>query len=357
MTDSVFTIFNVVRIFAVGAVAFFVTLFITPLWTKILYKYQLGKGVVRHENAPIFSELHKKKVGIPTMGGVVIWVTVSLLTIGYWLLAKIYPDTALGSINFLSRGQTWVPFTALIIAALFGLLDDMLGVLRKGPGGGGLRMRDRLIMYAIVGAGGAWWFYTKLCWDFINIPFLGDWTIGWLYIPFFIFIIIASAFSANETDGLDGLVAGVFLTMFGAYAVIAFDQGRMDLVVFLAAIMGSLIAFLWFNIYPAKFFMGDTGVMALGFTVGVVALLTNTELLLPIIAIVPLMESGSVIIQSISKKFRGKKIFPSTPIHHTFEAMGWPETQITMRFWMINAIGAIIGLLLFLIDSKIPPLR
>jgi phospho-N-acetylmuramoyl-pentapeptide-transferase len=168
---------------------------------------------------------------------------------------------------------------------------------------------------------------------------------------------IATAFSMNETDGLDGLSGGVFLTIFAALTAIAFDQGRLDLAIFMSAIMGALIGFLWFNIYPAKFFMGDTGVMALGFTVGVVALLTNTELLLPIIAIIPLVESGSVILQTISKKVRKKKIFPSTPIHHTFEALGWPETQITMRFWMINAIGAIIGLILFFIDSKLPPFK
>ena len=160
----------------------------------------------------------------------------------------------------------------------------------------------------------------------------------------------------NETDGLDGLSGGVFLTIFGAYAVIAFDQGRIDLAVLLVAIMGALVGFLWFNIYPARFFMGDTGVMALGFTVGVVALLTNTALLLPLIAVIPMIESASVIIQMISKKVRKKKVFLSTPIHHTFEAMGWPETQITMRFWMISAIGAILGLIVFLIDSKIPPL-
>ena len=332
------------------------TLIITPLWTKVLYKYKLGKGVIRESNAPIFSELHKKKIGIPTMGGVVIWVTVIVLTIGFWLISKFYPATPFGNINFLSRGQTWVPFAALIVAALVGLLDDFLGVLRIGPGGGGLRMRDRLIMYALVGAGGAWWFYTKLGWDFINIPFLGDWTIGWLYIPFFIFIIMASAFSANETDGLDGLVAGVFLTMFGAYAAIAFDQGRMDLVVFLAAIMGSLVAFLWFNIYPARFFMGDTGSMSLGVTIGVVAMLTNTPILLIPIATIFIMESGSVLIQLTSKRFRGKKIFLSTPVHHHFEALGWPETQVTMRFWTISVVGAIIGLIIFLVDSKIPPL-
>lgn len=356
LQGEIFTIFNVVRIFVVTTVAFFVTLVITPLWTRILYKYQLGKGVVRHDNAPIFSELHKKKIGIPTMGGVVIWVTVSILAIGCWLLAQIYSGSAIGNINFLSRGQTWLPFAALIVAAFFGLLDDFLGVLRIGPGGGGLKMRDRLVMYALVGAGGAWWFYSKLGWDFINIPFLGDWTIGLWYLIFFIFIIIASAFSANETDGLDGLVAGVFLTMFGAYAAIAFDQGRIDLVVFLAAIMGSLVAFLWFNIYPAKFFMGDTGSMSLGVTLGVVAMLTNTPFLLIPIGIIFVIESGSVLIQLTSKRFRGKKIFLSTPIHHHFEALGWPETQVTMRFWMISAVGAIIGLIIFLVDSKIPPL-
>ena len=358
ITDQagVFTIFNVVRIFTMAAVAFFLTLVITPFWTKILYKYRLGKGVVRLDNAPIFSELHKKKVGIPTMGGVVIWATVALLAIIFWVLSKLYPGTAIGDVNFLSRAQTWVPFAALMVAALFGLLDDMLGVLRRGPWGGGLRMRDRLIMYALVGAGGAWWFYSKLGWDFINIPFIGDFEVGLYYIPFFIFVIIASAFSANETDGLDGLAAGVFLTMFGAYAAIAFDQGRMDLVVFLAAIMGSLVAFLWFNIYPAKFFMGDTGSMSLGVTLGVVAMLTNTPFLLIPIAIIFIMESGSVIIQLTSKKLRHKKVFLSTPIHHHFEAIGWPETQVTMRFWLISAIGAIIGLIIFLVDSKIPPL-
>lgn len=347
-----------------AAVAFFATLLVTPFWTKILYKYKLGKPLktetafktLHTEGGPIASKLHKSKDGTPTMGGVVIWATVISLALFFWLTSKIYPDTYLGSINFLSRGQTWLPFGALLAAALFGLLDDMLGVLNRGQWKGGLKMRDRLIMYAVVGLVGAWWFYSKLGWDFVNIPFLGDWTIGWLYIPFFVLVIMAGAFSANETDGLDGLVAGVFLTMFGAYAAIAFDQGRMDLVVFLTAIMGSLVAFLWFNIYPAKFFMGDTGSMALGVTLGVVAMLTNTPFLLVPIGIIFLMESGSVILQLLSKKFRGKKIFISTPIHHHFEAIGWPETQVTMRFWMISAIGAIIGLIVFLVDSKIPPL-
>lgn len=351
------TVFNVVRIFIVATVAFFAALLITPLWTKFLYKYKLGKQIIRTENAPIFSELHQKKVGIPTMGGVIIWLTVIMLSLIFLALARIYPDHAIAQMNFLSRGQTWIPLGALIVGAVFGFIDDLFGILRIGPGGGGLKMRDRLLMYAIVGLLVAWWFFYKLEWNFINIPFYGDLIIGWWAVPFFTFVIIASAFSANETDGLDGLAAGIFLIMFAAYAVIAFDQQKMDLVVFLSAMMGSLIAFLWFNIHPAKFFMGDTGSMALGLVLGVVAMLTNTPFILIPVACIFILESGSVILQLTSKKLRhGKKIFLSTPIHHHFEALGWHETQVTMRFWMVNAIGAIVGLIIFLVDSKIPPL-
>jgi len=354
--ETTFTVFNVVKIFSLAGIAFFAALLVTPLWTKFLYKYKLGKQVVRVENAPVFSEMHKKKVGTPTMGGVIIWMTVAILALVFWALAQIYPDKLVSNFNFLNRAQTWVPFGALIVGALFGFIDDLFGILRIGPGGGGLKMRDRLLMYTLIGLAIAWWFYYKLEWNFINVPFYGDWTIGLWAIPFFTFVIVASAFSANETDGLDGLVAGIFLTMFAAYAVIAFDQQKMDLVVFLAAIMGALVAFLWFNIYPAKFFMGDTGSMALGLVLGVVAMLTNTPFLLIPIGIIFIIESGSVILQMASKKLRGKKIFHSTPIHHHFEALGWHETQVTMRFWMISAIGAIAGIIIFLVDSKIPPL-
>ncbi|HAU07874.1 MAG: Phospho-N-acetylmuramoyl-pentapeptide-transferase [Candidatus Yanofskybacteria bacterium GW2011_GWF1_44_227] len=351
---EIFSVLNVVKIAGTATISFFVAILLTPIWTKVLYKYQLGKQVIRKETAPIFSEMHKKKVGTPTMGGVVIWMTVVVITVMFWALAKLFPGSVFSELNFLSRAQTWVPLAALIISAIFGLVDDYFGVRRIGPGGGGLKMRDRILMYVLVGAGLAWWFYVKLGWNFVNIPFLGDMVIGWWYVPFFVFIIVASAFSANETDGLDGLAAGIFLTMFVAYGAIAFDQGRVDLVVFMASIIGALIAFLWFNIYPAKFFMGDTGSMSLGVTLGVVAMFTNTPLLLIPIAMIFIVESGSVIIQLTSKKLRGKKIFLSTPIHHHFEALGWHETQVTMRFWMISAIGAIIGLIIFLVDSKIP---
>ena len=285
------------------------------------------------------------------MGGLPIWITTVLLAVVLWIL-HVTIDGFWSKMNFLSRAQTWLPVGCLILAGIVGMADDMFGIFRRK----GFSILQRVLLFLVVAIIGAWWFYVKLEFDIITIPFIGDVFVGWLYIPIFIFIVVATAFSADITDGLDGLSGGIFMTIFAAQAVIAFDQGRMDLVAFIAAIMGALVAFLWYNIFPAKFFMGDTGVMALGFVVGVVAMLTGTAFLLPVFAVVFVMEALSDILQIGSKKLRGKKIFLSAPIHHHFEALGWHETQITMRFWMISAIGAIIGLIIFLVDSKIPPL-
>lgn len=355
--DSAFTVVNVLRIFIVATISFFVALVITPFWIKILHKYKFSKKqVVREDIAPVFSKLHQKKQGTPIGGGVIIWATVLIVVFIFWLLAQVYPASSLAKLNFLSRGQTLLPLGALIISAILGLIDDLWSIQGKGSRGRGLRIRDRLLLYSLIGFGGAWWFYYKLDWNFVNIPFFGDVTLGFWYVLFFVFVIIASTFSANETDGLDGLLGGVALTMFAALGAIAFVQERIDLVVFIAAIIGALVAFLWHNIYPAKFFMGDTGAMALGATIGVIAMFLDIPLLLPVIGIIFVIESGSVLLQLWSKRFRGRKVFLSTPIHHHFEALGWPETQVTMRFWMISAIGAILGLIIFLVDSRIPPL-
>jgi phospho-N-acetylmuramoyl-pentapeptide-transferase len=240
-----------------------------------------------------------------------------------------------------------------VVAGLVGMADDVLGIVRRK----GFSMIQRLLLFLVVAGAGGWWFVEKLGRDSINIPLFGDAHIGpVLYFAVFLFVTVATSFSADITDGLDGLVGGTFLSVFAALGAIAFDQGKMDLVVFIAAILGALVAFLWFNIYPAKFFMGDTGVMALGFVAGATALLLNVALLLPLIAVVFVIESGSDIIQYASKYIRKKKFFLSAPIHHHFEALGWHETQITMRFWMMNAIGALVGLTIFLADSKLPPL-
>ncbi len=343
-----FNIFNVVRIFGVGVIAFALNIVITHFWLKVLQKrFKPGKEIER-TNAPVFMSFHKKKEGTPTMGGLPIWITVTVITGVSWLMSRFF-NGIWDQFNFLSRKETLLPLGFLIFAGLVGLVDDILGVMKRG----GFSMRRRLLFYTIVALLGAWWFYYKLGHVSVAVPFLGTVFLGWWYIPFFILVIVATAFSANETDGLDGLSGGVFMTIFGALAAITFDQAMMDMTTFMAAIMGALVGFLWYNIYPAKFFMGDTGVMALGFTVGAVAMLTDTPFLLPIIAVIFFAESLSVIIQMISKKIRNKKIFFSTPIHHHFEALGWPETQVTMRFWMISALGAVVGLIIFLVDSKI----
>jgi len=324
----------------------------TPGLTHFLYKYKLGKQI-RSEGAPIFNQLHSKKEGTPTMGGILIWGTVLILAIIFWLLSKLGVNGIVTEINFVDRGQTFLPLGIMALSAIIGAIDDLLGIFRIGPKGGGLKVRHRLLLYAFVALIGAWWFFFKLDWDVIRIPFWGNFNIGFWYILVFIFVIVATAFSANETDGLDGLAGGVLLTSFAAYGTIAYIQGHFNLTAFCATIIGALLAFLWFNVYPARFFMGDTGSMSLGVTLGVIAMLTNQFLLLPLIGFILVAESLSVIIQVLSKKIRKKKIFLSSPLHHHLEAIGWPETKITMRFWIISGIFSVIGLILAFLDTII----
>jgi phospho-N-acetylmuramoyl-pentapeptide-transferase len=347
--------FQAVRIFALTSISFIVTMAWTPGLTYFLYKYFKGGKQIRDaDTAPIMSKLHAHKSGTPTMGGLLVWGTTFFLAIIFANLALATNNEWLKALDFLSRSETLLPLGALVASALVGLLDDYYNIRKIGPHGGGLRARHRLIIYTLIAGVGAWWFYVKLGWDFLHIPFFGDVVLGWWMIPIFVFIIVATSFSVNETDGLDGLAGGALLTCFGAYSVIAFLQGKYDLAAFCAVIMGALIAFLWFNINPARFFMGDTGSMSLGVTLGVVAMLTNSLWLLPVIGFIFVVESASVIVQVISKKFRnGKKIFHSTPIHHHFEALGWPEQKIVMRFWLISVILAFIGIVLYMVDATL----
>jgi len=345
-------IFPVIKILGIAALSFIIALFVTPILTHFLYKYKLGKKIRNEGTTPIFSSLHKKKEGTPTMGGILIWLTVVFVVLAIFLLSKLFPDTIFSDFNFLSRGQTLLPLGILLFAAIVGLIDDLIGVSKIGGRGKGLRVRTRLLIYTIIAAVGAYWFYFKLDWDLIHVPFVGDFNIGLWYIPIFLFIIIATAFSTNQTDGLDGLAGGILLVAFSSYAVISYSQGRLELATFCGAIVGALLAFLWFNIHPARFFMGDTGSMSLGITLGVIAMLTNSLFFLPFIGFILVIESSSTIIQVVSKKVRHKKVFLSAPIHHHFEAKGWPESKVTMRFWIIAGVVAVIGLILFFVNNN-----
>lgn len=346
-------VFNLARILVVTTLAFVIALLWTPWWSRFLYTYKMGKSLRSESQAPIFNKMHKNKAGTPTMGGVLVWGTVFFMALLFAGLGIFADHPFIASLNFLNRGQTWLPLASLIAAGLIGMLDDYFNVRRIGKNGGGVDISHRLVLYTMIAAVGAWWFYFKLGWDALHIPFYGDISMGWLYFPLFIGVIVATSFSVNQTDGLDGLAAGTLVSAYSAYAVIAMLQGRFDLAVFCGAIVGALLAFLWFNIYPARFFMGDTGAMSLGVTLGIVAMLTNTAVVLPLIGIVFLTETVTTFIQLGSKKLRGKKVFLVAPIHHHFEALGWPEPKVVMRFWVISWIAAAMGIVVVIADQAL----
>ncbi len=340
---------QLVRILLLTSLSFILAFACTPILTHFLYKYKMGKQIRNNGNTPIFTALHLHKAGTPTMGGILIWGTLLILIAFFYLAGLIFPG--LSPLNFFSRSETLLPLAILIFSALVGLFDDWLDI--RGQGKGGLRMKHRLLIYTAIAALGAAWFYFKLDWTTLHVPFWTNLEIGAWYIPFFIFVIVATAFSVNETDGLDGLAGGTLLIAFASFSVISFALGRYDLAAFCGVIIGALIAFLWFNITPARFIMGDTGAMSLGITLGVIAMLTNSVFILPFVGFIFVIESLSVIIQMISKKFRnGKKVFKSSPIHHHFQAIGWSEPKIVMRFWMIAGVVAAIGLAIFFLDIK-----
>lgn len=343
----------VVKILFFTTLAFIAAFSLTPLLSHFLYKYKLGKKIRNNGQTPIFSQLHAHKDGTPTMGGILVWGTLLILILAFQLLDDLLAAPLWSSLNFLSRSETLLPLGALVITALIGLFDDWLDVRGRGaPGGGGLKIWHRLIIYTLIATAGALWFYFKLDWGVFHVPFLGNFEIGAWYIPVFIFIIVATSFSVNESDGLDGLAGGTLLIAFAAYGVIAFSLGRYDLATFCGVIIGALLAFLWFNIPPARFYLGDTGAMSLGVTLGVIAMLTNSSPLLIFIGLVFVLESLSVILQILAKKLFQRKIILSSPIHNHYQALGWPEAKVVMRFWVIAGIGAAIGLIIFMIDRN-----
>ncbi|MBI4135333.1 phospho-N-acetylmuramoyl-pentapeptide-transferase [Candidatus Uhrbacteria bacterium] len=343
---------EVIRIFFLAVASFALAFLFAPMLLRFLVRHKLGKQIRSAALAPIFARLHKNKEGTPTMGGILIWGITLLVLVVVWIAAKL-DGSFWSALNFFSRPQTYLPLAALFAAAAVGIVDDLFNIKRIGPAGGGLRMRHRLILYTAIAAVGAFWFYFKLEWDVLHIPFFGNVIVGAWYIPIFMLVIVATGFSVNQTDGLDGLAGGVLLSAFAAYAAIAFILERYDLAALLAVIIGALTVFIWYNIYPAKFFMGDTGSMSLGVTLGVVAMLTNYALLLPIIGVILVVEAASTILQLVSKRYYRKKIFLSSPLHHHLEAKGWPEPNVVFRLWLISAFGAMVGVILALLDQGV----
>jgi len=335
------------KIFTLTSLAFIFALAVTPLLSNFLHKNKLGKQIRNDGSTPLFSKMHKSKAGTPTMGGILVWGTLLIIMGIFWFLNRVLNIEQFGFLDFYSRKETLLPLGALLGASIVGAIDDWLDIRQLGHKGRGLRFRFKFMLYTLVATIGAWWFYFKLEFSAVHVPFVGAVDLGMWFIPFFILAVVAASFAVNETDGLDGLAAGSLMIAFFAYGLIAFLQGKNDLASFIGVICGGLLAFLWFNVHPAKFFMGDTGSMGLGVLLAVVAFLTNSIFLLGLIGFVFMAEAASFLLQLLWRKAFHKKLFLSAPLHHHLEALGWPEAKVTMRFWIIAAVTSIVGVIMY----------
>ncbi len=352
---------DMIRVLVPAAVAFSIGILCTPVLTHYLYEYKAwkkkpGKLSLDGTKAEEFNRLHEKhEVRAPRMGGIVIWGSVVITAVTISIAAHIVPDAGVLKLDFLSRSQTWIPLAVLVIGSLVGLLDDLLVIQ---PEGQGLPLRARLIVVILLSAFIGWWFWAKLDITMINIPFSDPLTIGWLIVPFFVLMSLA-LYASGVIDGIDGLSGGVFASIFASYTIIAFAQSQINLAAFSAAIMGGLLAFLWYNIPPARFYMSDTGTMGLTLTIGTLAFMTDSLgggvgiSVLPIIGMLLVLTVMSDILQVLSKRFFGRKLFRVAPLHHHFEAIGWPGYKVVMRYWVLSVVFAVAGVIIALASISV----
>lgn len=350
---------TLVKILAPTIITFIIGILITPIISNQLYKRQMwkkkaGKGSgYGGGGTPIFDELHKEKdTNTPRMGGIVIWLSVCLSISLIAALSFLYPNDLTSKLTFLSREQTWLPLLALLVGAVVGFADDLLVVRGTGKHfAGGLPLSQRMAVVGVTALFCAWWFYEKLEISGVNLIGYGTIELGLYFIPFFVFVAVC-IYMSSVIDGLDGLSGGVFMFIFAAYTVIAFHQSQYDIAALCATIVGGILAFLWFNVPPARFYMTETGIMALTMCLTVVAFMTDVlgegegVSVLPIIGFLLVATVAANTIQIISKKFFGKKVFLVAPLHHHFEAIGWPAYKVTMRYWILGFMCAVLGIIL-----------
>jgi phospho-N-acetylmuramoyl-pentapeptide-transferase len=330
---------TLIKISVLAFASFLLSMAITPLYTTMAYRFQWWKKqrteALGGSSSVIYNKLHaaKHKRHIPTMAGLIFVIAIAIVTFA----------------ANLERSQTWLPLAGMLAAGTVGLTDDILNIYSHG-GIAGMQAKLKLFLYSLIALVGGWWFYAKLNVTSIQLPIVHSLHLGWVIVILFWFVVVATANAVNITDGLDGLAGGLLISSFSAYAVISLVETKYGLAGFCLTVVGGLLSYTWFNIYPARFFMGDVGAFALGTALGIIAVQTNTIYVLPIIGLVYVAETGSVIINRLSRKFRhGKKVFLSSPIHHHFEAIGWPETKVTMRFWVVGQVCAVLGIIIFLI--------
>ena len=334
---------DLIHVFLLSIGAFLFAMFLTPIYTFFAYRYKFWKQQrstsTDGKKLEVFTKLHAAKFrrNIPTMAGII----------------GVFSIAAITLLFNLDRAETYLPLAALVGGGIVGLIDDIINVRGLGGGVGGLRSGMKFTMITLIGVVLGWFFYAKLGIDSFHVPFVGEVAIGWLIVPLFTFAVVATGNAVNISDGLDGLAGGLLAISFSTFGLIALLQGNSMMAGFCFTVVGALLSYLWFNIYPARFFMGDVGSFAFGVALGVVAMLTDTLLLLPVIGLVFVLEAGSSLIQILSKKIFKKKIFISAPVHHHLDAIGWPETKVTMRFWVIGCVVAFTGFVLAIAGGHI----
>lgn len=328
------------RSFVLSLMAFSLSMLLTPVYTHFAFKHKLWKkSRTTSTNGDTLKVIARLRIHrqIPLMAGLVTVLAITIVTLFFNL----------------NRQQTWLPLAALLGGGFVGLIDDIINVRGKGGGVAGLRAPIKFAMITAVATISAWFFYFKLGYDTVYVPFLGDVMIGWLLIPLFILVVVSTSNAVNISDGVDGLAGGLLVSAYGAFGIIAILQGNFGIAAFCATVIGALLAYVWFNIPPARFIMGDVGSFAFGTSLAVVAMLTDTLFLLPLIGLVFVAEAGSTLIQLLSKKFLHRRIFTAAPLHHHLEAGGWPKTKVTMRLWVIGQICATMSIILALIGGYI----
>lgn len=347
---------NALKILLPTAISFIVGILLSPIATHYFYKYKMWRKVSRNKNVPEgnFHKIHDEQAELstPRTGGMIIWISVVITIFIFGFVDFLLNNELSNKLYFISRNQTVLPLFTLIMASLVGLGDDFLQIFgnvkwTSDP------IKLRYLKISIIVALGliiGWWFFVKLGISNIYIPWFGFVELGYLFIPFFVLIMLG-VWSTSVVDGVDGLSGGILASIFASYTLISFFHNQIDLATLCGVITGGLLAFLWFNIPPARFYMGETGMIGLTVTLAVIAFLTNTVLLLPIIAFPLFITSVSTIIQMTSRRFRkGKKVFLFAPLHHHFEAMGWPKYKVTMRYWIVGVVTAVVGVIISLID-------
>ncbi len=308
---------------------------LTVIWggplLRVLRHFKIGKLIRVEEPGK-----HMVKMGTPTMGGVMIILPVLLLTV---LL------NAAALIGFKLIGKSiFIPLITMLAFGILGAMDDWEGIRGKRKGNG-MRARTKFLLQWVIAGVVAYSLKIALGGNDLYIPGIQTYVdLGWWYVPIAAFIIVAESNAVNFTDGLDGLAGLISVTILAAYGAIALIQGQNFLAQFSFTLVGALFGFLWFNVHPAQLFMGDTGSLALGAAIAVVALMTGQWAILPLVTIIPVSETLSVVIQvAYFKRTKGRRFFKMAPIHLHFELLGWSETQIVQRFWLISLLAALIS--------------